>query len=370
MRKVSSLIMVGVVFTAMFLQGCKITFNKADFGKAIVEDSNLKVLTYDENSYTSYGENIYYFLVDPANDSALGDDIKEVYDVANDLLSQDEYKDEKIELFIGYKSIRPNATASICVMTNYDPKTKSKGYSHIVQMGVVGIKDEYPYYDDNKDYEVNNLDYWTYFEDIDIHFDDFITYKNACVKLAPEAEALSENLRDKFGDILSFNDMYVYENAVHTSRIELPVIFNENNINQAGDYPATINFIETVRFEINSYLKQNPDSELLKYRIKIIFNRVSDEPWGAFSNFLNDGEYTQLEEFASVDYYNVTVDEMLNCTGILQINVSKWNYDDAMTVIENMSGLKVVYGIQYTGGVTEEKKKEIEAAYPDILFVT
>lgn len=359
--------MVGVVFTAMFLQGCKITFNKADFGKAVVEDSNLKVLTYDERS-TGKDSTTYYFLADPANDSALGDDIKEVYDVANDLLSQDEYENEKIELFIGYKSIRPNATASICVMTNYDPKTKSKAYGHIVQIGVSGIKDDYPYYDENKDYEVNDLDYWTYFEDIDFWFDDFITYKTACVKLAPETEALSDYLRGIFGDILSFNEMYVYENAVHTSRIELPVIFNENNINQTGDYPATIDFIEAVRFEINSYLKQNPDSELLKYRIKIIFNRVNNEPWGAFSNFLNDGEYTQLDEFASVEYYNVTPDEMLNCTGILQIDVSKWDYDDAITVIENLPGLKVVYGIQYTGGVTTEKKKEIEAAYPDILF--
>ena len=32
MRKVSSLIMVGVVFTAMFLQGCKITFNSCFYG--------------------------------------------------------------------------------------------------------------------------------------------------------------------------------------------------------------------------------------------------------------------------------------------------------------------------------------------------
>ena len=108
MRKVSSLIMVGVVFTAMFLQGCKITFNKADFGKAIVEETNLKVLTYEKNSYTSYDENIYYFLVDPANDLELGAEIKEVYDA-------------------------------------------------------------------HKDYEINNQDYWTYFEDIDFHFSDNVT---------------------------------------------------------------------------------------------------------------------------------------------------------------------------------------------------
>ena len=92
MRKVSSLIMVGVVFTAMFLQGCKITFNKADFGKAIVEETNLKVLTYEENSYTSYDENIYYFLVDPANDLELGAEIKEVYDAACPRAAIDELK--------------------------------------------------------------------------------------------------------------------------------------------------------------------------------------------------------------------------------------------------------------------------------------
>ena len=65
MRKVSSLIMVGVVFTAMFLQGCKITFNKADFGKAIVEETNLKVLTYEDNSYT---DNVFYLAGYPSKD--------------------------------------------------------------------------------------------------------------------------------------------------------------------------------------------------------------------------------------------------------------------------------------------------------------
>lgn len=360
--------MVGVVFTAMFLQGCKVNINKDNFGKDLEKDLNPNVLTYEKR--TSEMESTrYWFMVDPTNIESLGDELKVVYDTANDLLSQDEYANEKITVAIGYKNNIPNAINPLCSMSNYDAKKDSKTYDHIVKIVVTGIHDDFPYYDEHVNYELNNLDYWTYFEGIDFWFDDFVTYKTACVKLAPETEALSDYLRGKFGDILSFNEMYVYENAVHTSRIELPVIFNENNINQAGDYPATIDFIEAVRFEINSYWKQNPDSELLKYRIKIIFNRVNNEPWGAFSNFLNDGEYTQLDEFASVDYYNVTADEMLNCTGILQIDVSKWNYDDAMTVIENMSGLKVVYGIQYTGGVTQEKKKEIEAAYPDILFV-
>ena len=178
MRKVSSLIMVGVVFTAMLLQGCKITFNKADFGKAIVEKTNLTVLTYEENSSTSYDENIYYFLVDPANDSGLGDDIKEVYDAANDLLSQDEYSGKKIMIHIGFRNSRPNVINHICDMTNYDRKTHSKAYDskaydYIVQMDVTGITDDFPYYDAHKDYEINNQDYWTYFEDVDIHFNKY-----------------------------------------------------------------------------------------------------------------------------------------------------------------------------------------------------
>jgi len=369
MRKVSSLIMVGVVFTAMLLQGCKFTINKDDFGKAIENEINLKMLTYDRSSTTKESTE-YWFLFDTTNTEAIGDEIKEVYDASNDLLNKDEFSNKKISVIIGFKDDMRNAIRSVCSMKNYDRETKSKVYNHIVQIDAVGIGDDFPGYDEHVNYELNDLDYWTYFEDVDIHFDDFITYKTACVKLAPETEALSDYLRGKFGDILSFNEMYVYENAVHTSRIELPVIFNENNINQAGDYPATIDFIEAVRFEINSYWKQNPDNELFQYRINIIFNRVNNEPWGSFSNFLNDGEYTQLEEFASVDYYNVTADEMLSCTGILQINVKRWNHDDAMTVIENMPGLKVVYGIQATGGVTNEKKKDIEAAYPDILFVS
>ena len=174
MRKVSHLIMVGVVFTAMFLQGCKITFNKADFGKAIVEETNLEVLTYDKRS-AGKDCTTYFFLVDPANDSDRGDDIKEVYDAANDLLSQDEFGNEKIELFIGYKSTRPNATTSICVLRNYDFNTNSKAYDHIVHINAEGINDDYPYYDEHKDYEVNSLDYWTYFEVTTIHYNDSIT---------------------------------------------------------------------------------------------------------------------------------------------------------------------------------------------------
>ena len=63
----------------------------------------------------------------------------------------------------------------ICDMTNYDRKTHSKAYDHIIQMDVSGISDDFPYYDAHKDYEINNQDYWTYFEDIDFHFSDNVT---------------------------------------------------------------------------------------------------------------------------------------------------------------------------------------------------
>ena len=55
-------------------------------------------------------------------------------------------------------------------MTNYDRYTDFKAYDHIVQMDISGINDDFPYYDANKDYEINNQYYWTYFEDVDIHF--------------------------------------------------------------------------------------------------------------------------------------------------------------------------------------------------------
>ena len=47
--------------------------------------------------------------------------------------------------------------------------TLSKWTSPVSPM-ISGITGDFPYYDAHKDYEINNRDYWTYFEDVDIHF--------------------------------------------------------------------------------------------------------------------------------------------------------------------------------------------------------
>lgn len=188
------------------------------------------------------------------------------------------------------------------------------------------------------------------------------------MKCDSAAEKIGNYLEGKFAGYLDCGKIYAYENAVHNCWLEMPVAFDENKIKSGGKYASTIEFIESVRKEMNDYRKKNPNSELLQYRVNFIFSNPANEVWGSFRNYIRDEAYTLTDEFAAVDYDCATVDELINCKGIIEVDVQFWELDDVIKLVENMPDLKYIKGIRYVNGVDDAKFAEISQKYSNIVF--
>lgn len=167
---------------------------------------------------------------------------------------------------------------------------------------------------------------------------------------------------------MKYERIYACENAVHNCWIEMPVVFDENKIRSSGKYSSTIDFIEAVRSEMNEYWKKNSDNELLKYRVNVMFYMVNGDVWGSFSNFIRDDKYNLIERFAAVDYDGATVEELIGCKGIIEVDVQFWELSDVIKLVENMPDLKYIKGIRYVKGVDDAKLAELSQKYGNIVF--
>ena len=238
----------------------------------------------------------------------------------------------------------------------------------ITNIGVNGFDEQFTGYDMYKDFEINDLDYWSYFADAKIAFTDRVKYEDARMKCGSDAEKIGTYLEGKFTGCLKYERIYACEKAVHNCWIELPVVFDENRIRSSGKYSSTIDFVEAVRNEMNEYWKKNPDNELLKYRVNVMFYMVNGDVWGSFSNFIRDDKYNLIERFAAVDYDGATVEELIGCKGIIEVDVQFWELGDVIKLIENMPDLKYIKGIRYVKGVDDAKLAELSQKYGNIVF--
>ena len=372
MRKISGLITVATVFTAMLFQGCSFNINldnngiyvdkTADLSDELQKGIDTQVLSYDKRTSDKYSTS-YRFLIESENAEGLGDEIKTLYDNTNELLAGKDFEGEKIQIQIGYQS-HPNAIAFACTMANFTDKNDNNGRDRITKITINGIDDDFSGYDKYGYYEVNDLDYWSKFNDVELVYYDYVTYQDYRMKDGPEINAVGDRLEERFGDYLNTGKVYVYESAVHTIWFELPVTLDQSKIDASGEYASTTEFIEAVRNETNAFWNENPDNGFLDYRVKVVFssNSNSDNTWGSFSNYLRDDNYSHLEEFSAVDYFHATTEELAACKGIIEVDVRRRELDEVITIVENMPGLKYVEGIQ------SEQIDELKQKYTNIVF--
>ena len=99
-----------------------------------------------------------------------------------------------------------------------------------------------------------------------------------------------------------------------------------------------------------------------------MFYMVNGDVWGSFSNFIRDDKYNLIERFAAVDYDGTTVEELIGCKGIIEVDVQFWKLGDVIKLIENMPDLKYIKGIRYVKGVDDAKLAELSQKYGNIVF--
>ena len=384
MRKTASLMMVIVIFASMLFQGCKkarendipelsqessATSETDEAYKALEEITDLQVLDFYNASEGAYSTT-YRYVFEPEDIDYLGDDIKMVYDTANEILSQSKDSDVKIEITIGYDNDLPDI-GYVCLMKNYSDNTDSEANNYISDIGVLGIDDEFPGYDKYTNYEINDMDFWGYFADSDVSFPGRIIYENERMNSGSEVEDIAEYLKADFGEYLNVGDPYTYQNAVWICWNVLPITFDQDKIDSTCEYASTIELVEAVRHKMNEYWKENPDSTLLNNRLEVDFVSDNDVAWGSFKNYLYSGDWALLEEFSAVDYPNATPEEIADCTGIIEVDVKFWELDDVKMIAENMTDLKYTAGILYVSGISgfdDEDYIELSEEYSDIEF--
>ena len=376
MRKISGLITVAAVFTAMLFQGCSFNINldnnginvdkTADLSDELQKGIDTQVLSYDKRTSDKYSTS-YRFLIESESTEGLGDEIKTLYDNTNELLAGKDFEGEKIQIQIGYQS-HPNAITLACIMANFTDKNDNNGQDRITKITINGIDDDFSGYDKYGYYEVNDLDYWSAFNDVELAYYDYVTYQDYRMKDGPEINAVGNRLEERFGDYLDAGKVYVYENAVHTIWFELPVTIDQSKIDASGEYASTTEFIEAVRNETNVFRNENPDNGFLDYRVKIVFNTDDGNTWGSFSNFLKDDHNTHLEEFSAVDYFMAPTEELAACKGIIEVDVKRRELDEVIMIVENMEGLKYVESIQYVKNIQSEQIDELKQKYTNIVF--
>lgn len=287
---------------------------------------------------------------------------------ANKFLTQGKFSGRKIEIYIGFEHETRNAICFVCSMTNFSRNDNTAPQNRITNIGVNGFDEQFTGYDMYKDFEINDMDYWSYFADAKIAFTDHVKYEDARMTCSSDAEKIGTYLEGKFTGCLKYERIYACENAVHNCWIELPVVFDENRFISSGKYSSTIDFVEAVRNEMNEYWKKNPDNELLKYRVNVMFYMVNGDVWGSFSNFIRDDKYNLIERFAAVDYDGATVEELIGCKGIIEVDVQFWELGDVIKLVENMPDLKYIKGIRYVKGVDDAKLAELSQKYGNIVF--
>ena len=366
MRKVSNWMIVIVVVLAMLLQGCSSNEGTDELSSALIKEVNPSVLSFDSCSEGN-DSTTYRFLIESDNAEGVGDSIKAIYDKTNEILNSGKYADEKITIMIGTKDDTPDAFWNVVSLSNYYKDTGEKSYDHITHIYVSGISDSFQGYNMYADYEINDLDYWTYFTDVDLSLDERVIYENVRMKFSYEADDIENYMMGKFGEYVSFDEIYVFENAVHACWIELPVRIDQNIINSTGEFESTIGLTEAMRHELNEYWSKNPDSVLLSCRLNISFRRSSDT-WGSFCNFRSDDGFNMTEEFSTVNYFNVSAEELISCKGIRAIDVKFMQLDDVELILEKMTELEYVEGIKYVYDIDDAKIAEIEKTYSSIVF--
>lgn len=366
MRKVPNWLVIFVVSMAMLLQGCSSNEGSDELSSALIKEVNSNVLSYDscseENDVTTYR-----FLIESDNAEGVGDSIKAIYDKTNEILGSGKYEGEKITVMIGTKDDAPDSFWNVAGLSNFENYADAESYDHITYISVSGINDNFPGYNMYADYEINDLDYWRYFTDVDLSLEERVIYENVRMKFSYEAEDIENYMKGKFGEYISFDEIYVFENAVHACWIELPILIDQNIINTTGEFGTTIGLTEAFRHELNKYREKNPDSILFSCRLNISFRRSSDT-WGSFCNFINDDDFNLTEEFSTVNYTNVSAEELISCKGIRAINVTFMQLDEVELILEKMTDLEYVEGIQYVFDIDDAKVAEFKKTYSDIVF--
>lgn len=137
--------------------------------RPIISVVDSDILDYDGCYEGSYGVYRCNFTIVSDNAEGVGNELKLIYDKANQLLK--EKNENNIEIFIDVPRVEHGVSNIIAVFQNYynDYIGVDKCY-YICYVQGRNIDSDAAIYDSNYDYEINHKEYWDYFSGADIVF--------------------------------------------------------------------------------------------------------------------------------------------------------------------------------------------------------
>lgn len=180
-RRITSIITI--ILTVMMLSGCinntrqiNVGVPKGaetnDFLTAVNRDLDPDVIKYDGirptvNNKTKEVDYDYIFMIQDTKGN-IGDEVRIIYDIANDAFKEPEFRAQKTSMIIATKHFQPGVTNYVVSFSNYDKN--GLVYDHIYSVYAGGIDRMTEDYDPSFGYEINDLEYWDSF----VQSDEFI----------------------------------------------------------------------------------------------------------------------------------------------------------------------------------------------------
>ncbi len=137
--------------------------------RPIINAVDQNVLNYDgcyQETNDIYECGIYQcsFTVVSENAEGAGDEIKLIYDKANQLLKSEQNR-KRIEITIDIPRVEYGSYNCVAFFNNYNFVENAGVYDHIYNVYGNEIDADAAMYNSNNDYEINRKEYWDYFSD-------------------------------------------------------------------------------------------------------------------------------------------------------------------------------------------------------------
>lgn len=367
-RIISSIFLIISLFSVFIVPGC--VHKRDSLAQAAIANIDSSILRYSGscNAISEKDVTEYVFRIVTLYSDEVGDQVTNLYNAVNSVLSSEEFYGRKIRVFIETDHSDAGASCVVAYMYNYYPYSstpymETEVYDHITSIQVNGIDYLSEGYNFHHRYVLNNANYWDSFTEVEsLSYSELVEYETEIINDEQAIEGLEQYMLDRFGDYLSIReDVYVW--SERDPYINLDMSISQSDIIQSDEYDSVTSFVDSVRCSLNDYCNLHMDDELFSYRIRVGFhtNGENSTVLASIRNF-NSLSRELYVGFLSVDFGYVQVEDIINCDGITEIDMFDRSVEEVEIVLDNVEGIECVNIID------RETSEILSEEYPQVVF--
>ena len=356
----------------LFASGCsyipsiKLTVATDSFSDHLSESVDPQKLSFCKRTENAYDIVDYSFMIETDQAEGIADEARKLYKAANEMMAKSEYKGQKIQVLIAMTSSVANVTNYVASFRNFTDNSQKTADDRIVRISVNGVDDMCEGYDKYHYYELNDLNYWNTYSDVEITYMEFVEYQTLRMETESNFEAVKTYLSD-FSVYINDAGVFVNESGTHICNFQWDIDIFEDKVIAGNEYASASELIDAMRMKLNEYIAENPDDVLMNNRLEITFrsnSSGSSESYGYIRNFsFKTGEKAPLlEGFGSILMSKATTEELCSLKDVIEINLYKRSAEDIRLILDS------VPEIRYVTTHNNKTNDAISADYPQVVF--